>query len=192
MQDVIQLRALENKINEDIGYYYSKKYIAATFWSQISMPINLCITLLTALTTGQAATETLLSNLTFINISVATLILSVLNTFFRPNIQMNRNIELMKKWQKIGNDFEIVYYSPDKYKTFKESVEKYINLQKEINQQKQSEGADTVNFLTDLFHMIALCTCLRKKRKQWISTIEDTTPITVEVHTTSDEVNPNS
>lgn len=192
MQDVSHLRALEDKINEDIGYYYSKKYIAATFWSQISMPINLCITLLTALTTGQAATDTLLSNLTFINISVATLILSVLNTFFRPNIQMNRNIELMKKWQKIGNDFEIVYYSPDKYNTFKTSVEKYINLQKEINQQKQSEGADTVNFLTDLFHMIALCTCLRKKRKQWINTIEEVTPISLEVHNTSEEVNQNS
>lgn len=192
MEDVTHLRALEDKINEDIGYYYSKKYIAATFWSQISLPINLCITLLTALTTGQAATETLLSNLTFINISVATLILSVLNTFFRPNIQMNRNIELMKKWQKIGNDFEIVYYSPDKYNTLKQSVEKYINLQKEINAQKQSEGADTVNFLTDLFHMIALCTCLRQKRKKWINTPENMTSITLEVPPTSSETNQSS
>lgn len=167
------IRNLENKINEDIGYYYSKKYIAASFWGQISLPLNLCITLLTALTTGQATTETLLSNLTFVNISIASLILSVLNTFFRPNVQVNRNIEIMKKWQCLGNKFEVIYYLPDKYT--EENMEKYKELQKEINLQIQSEGADTVNFLTDLFHAIFLRFCHRKRK--WINIVDNETVV---------------
>jgi hypothetical protein len=40
---------LESKIDNDLGYYFWKKYIAAAFWAQISTPLNLMITIMTAL-----------------------------------------------------------------------------------------------------------------------------------------------
>jgi hypothetical protein len=166
--DVEYIKAFEDKLDDDIGYHYYKKYIAASFWSQLSLPMNLSITIATAITTGQAATEVLLSQELFFKISVFTLIISVLNTFFRPNIQMNKNIEIMKHWQKIGNDFEEAFYTKHKYTTkVSETIEKYKNLQKDINRQKQAEGADTINFLTDLIHLISIHTCL--KGKKWLS-----------------------
>ena len=166
--DVEYIKAIEDKLDDDIGFHYYKKYIAASFWSQISLPMNLSITIATAITTGQAATQVLLSPELFLRISVATLIISVLNTFFRPTIQMNKNIEILKHWQKIGNDFEEVFYTTHKYNTkVSETIEKYKNLQKDVNRQKQSEGADTINFLTDLIHLIAIHTCL--KGKKWLS-----------------------
>lgn len=43
---------LENKLNVDIGFYYWKRYVAGSFWAQLATPINLAITLMTALTTA--------------------------------------------------------------------------------------------------------------------------------------------
>ena len=74
------MKKLEARLNKDLGFSWWKKYIAAAFWSNISTPVNLAITILTALTTGQATTSNLLSQRTYVNISIATLLLSVINT----------------------------------------------------------------------------------------------------------------
>jgi len=65
-----QLRTIENKLDKEIGFYYWKRYIASAFWSNISTPINLSITLLTAITTGQATTEQLLPQNIYVNLSM--------------------------------------------------------------------------------------------------------------------------
>ena len=87
---------LENKLDTDIGYFYWKKYIASAFWAQISMPINLIITLMTAITTaGQANSPNLLPKEVYVKISIVTLLITVLNTFFRPHEQMTNNIDIV-------------------------------------------------------------------------------------------------
>ena len=48
------------KLNYDIGYFWWKQYVYCAFWNNISTPINLLITILTALTTGQSATNSLI------------------------------------------------------------------------------------------------------------------------------------
>lgn len=161
---------LESKLDIDIGYYYWKKYIASAFWSNISTPINLIITLLTAVTTAQTASSNIVSDKTSINLSIAALIITALNTFFRPHTKMSISIELMKKWVELGNDFEELYYTEYKYTTKSDFIiEKYKELQLRSNTLKESEGPDTMNWLTDLIHFISKKSCI-KKYQRWLDT----------------------
>ena len=59
-----QYKEIIGAINQDIGFSWWKRYIAAAFWANISTPLNLGITLLTAITTGQAASQNLISKKT--------------------------------------------------------------------------------------------------------------------------------
>jgi len=161
---------MESKLDIDIGYYYWKKYIASAFWSNISTPINLIITLLTAVTTAQTASSNIVSDKTSINLSIAALIITALNTFFRPHTKMSSSIELMKKWVELGNDFEELYYTEHKYSTKSDFIiEKYKELQLRSNTLKESEGPDTMNWLTDLIHFISKKSCI-KKYQRWLDT----------------------
>jgi len=73
----------------------------------------------------------------------------------------------MKHWSKLGMEFEEIYYTENKYTNIPVFINKYRELQKKIHEQKQQEGTDTINFLTDLIHLIAKCTCL--KGKNWLT-----------------------
>jgi len=161
---------MESKLDIDIGYYYWKKYIASAFWSNMSTPINLIITLLTAVTTAQTASSNIVSEETSIKISITALIITALNTFFRPHTKMSSSIELMKKWIELGNDFEELYYTDHKYNTKSDFIiEKYKELQLRSNTLKESEGPDTMNWLTDLIHFISKKSCI-KKYQRWLDT----------------------
>lgn len=167
---------LENKLNEDIGWFYWKKYIAAAFWSQISMPMNLVITLITALTTAQANAPNLLPEQIYKNLTYVSLILTVLNTFFRPHEKLQNNLKYMKEWASLGISFEKIYYSDmsNSSKSARQSFEKmaifaaeYSKLQDNANALRQKEGPDMINFVTDLIHIICHYTCLKSCRK-WL------------------------
>ena len=161
---------MESKLDIDIGYYYWKKYIASAFWSNISTPINLIITLLTAVTTAQTASNNIVSEKTSINLSITALIITALNTFFRPHTKMSSSIELMKKWIELGNDFEELYYTEHKYSVKSDFIiEKYKELQLRSNTLKESEGPDTMNWLTDLIHFISKKSCI-KNYQRWLDT----------------------
>jgi len=160
---------IEKKINKDIGFYYWKKYIAAAFWSQISMPINLIITILTAVNTFQATSPDLIPQRIYINISIATLFITVLNTFFRPHEQLTQNNNMVKKWNDIGIEFEELYYNNKTFEktAINETITNYNNLLVKLNDLKQSEGPDMTNFFTDLLHIFAIRIYL-KKYQNWL------------------------
>jgi hypothetical protein len=162
---------LETKIDNEIGYRFWKKYVNAAFWSYISLPINLSITMLTALSTGQATTNNLLPQTLYINISLATLIISVLNTYFRPYVQMNQNVEYMNKWSVLGYQFEEIFYSEKNLAQHIEMrIDKYEHLLKEINNLKKVEILETQNFLTDSIHLaLRSCYCCLKNKNSWLS-----------------------
>lgn len=161
---------LESKLDIDIGYYFWKKYIASAFWSNVSTPVNLIITLLTAVTTAQTASSNIVSEKTSIDIGIITLVITALNTFFRPHTKMSSSIELMKKWIELGNDFEEIYYTEHKYTSNSNFInEKYKELQLRANTLKESEGPDTMNFLTDLIHFLCKKTCI-KHYQRWLDT----------------------
>ena len=156
---------LDQKLNANIGFAWWKKYVAAAFWSNRSTPINLSITLLTALTTAQASTENLISQKVFIGLSVTTLILSVINTFFRPHAQMMENVKLMNQVQVIGNEFEEVYYS-DMDLQVKQN--KYKEIIKKLNTYEEQLSPETRNFFTDLIHVLCRLTCLKGEKETWL------------------------
>jgi hypothetical protein len=164
-----ELEQYFNKLNSDIGRNWWKKYISSAFWNNISTPINLTITILTTLTTGQVATNGIMSKSATIDISVATLIISTLNTFFRPNTQYPTNLEEMKQWGKRGIEFEEISmrrsYNSD---TKQEKIEAYEKLLSKINELKRTQGN---NFITDLIHVIARKTCIKKEN--WIKKVSD-------------------
>jgi hypothetical protein len=164
-----EMIVIENKLNSDLGYLYWKKYIAGAFWANISTPINLTITILTAIMSGQATTDNLIPQNIYINISITTLLLSTLNTFFKPHAQMTQNIEIMKTWYEFGNQFEKIYYSGcNDTDDFKRRLKEYTLLYIEINKTKNGESPETQNFITDLINFIVMNSCLKNK-SDWLA-----------------------
>jgi hypothetical protein len=162
---------IETKLNIDIGYRFWKKYVTAAFWSYISMPLNLAITMLTALSTGQAATDNLLPKSIYVNISLATLVVSALNTYFRPYVQLNQNVDYMNKWSVMGFRFEEIYYGEKKtLDHIYARLAKYEALMKDINDLKKTEILETQNFLTDSIHLaLRSCYCCLKNKNSWLA-----------------------
>jgi hypothetical protein len=163
-QDELDLRVkhLEVELNKNIGRYWWKSYINTAFWNNISTPISLIITIITALTTAQTATNNLLSEAVMKDISLAALLISTLNTFFRPSTQLARSMENMNNWRALGSEFEKIYINTtitteqglsDREAKFKELMERVLEM-------KRSQ--DT-NFITDLIHLASKALCIKDK-----------------------------
>lgn len=161
----------KKKLDKEIGYHYWKKYTASVFWSQISTPINLTITMLTAITTAQLQSNTFISSEISSYLGIVSLILATLNTFFRPHTQYATNTEFLAKWRNLGVKFEDEYYNNSiegrALKDYRGRLERLQAIQKEVNELRQSEGTNNVNFLTDFILFLSLLTCLRYKKK-WL------------------------
>lgn len=154
-----EILGYEEKINADIGYYWWKKYISSAFWNNISTPMSLVITIITALTTGQSATKGLITDDMNFRLGITALMISTLNTFFRPAQQLMENMERMKMWAKLGTDFEKIYY--DRVYTIDEKKVKLAEYQKLFNQVSEMKRDSTTNFFTDLIYLIARTCCLK-------------------------------
>lgn len=172
-----KLEFLMKKIDRDIGYNFWKKYVASAFWSQISTPINLVITFLTAITTAQAQSPDLIPQSIYSQLAIVSLIITTLNTFFRPHTQFATNTEFLQKWNDIGIRFEKEYYdkiiitqnsTDEEITAVKEKIKTYEKIQDDMNVLRKSEGTTTVNFLTDLIFLLCYSTCIRNY-KRWLS-----------------------
>ena len=162
------MKKIEKKLNGEIGFNWWKRYIAAAVWGNISTPINLAITLLTAVVTGQSATENLISKDANLNITIITLIFSTLNTFFQPHNKMAVNLDLLSKYNDFGNTFEEIYYMPsNNEKDYNKKFELYWKLMIDVNKFQTSESPSTRNYFTDFIHFISRYTCLKNKEK-WL------------------------
>jgi hypothetical protein len=166
------LYKLENRLNFELGFEWWKWYVAGAVWSNVATPINLTVTVLTALTTMQATTnEPVIEHATFVRISIVTLILTTLNTFFRPHEQMLQCMELLHEWNKLGNRFEQIFYTTEP--TSQIRFESYRSLHTDIQILEDQHGPEKRNFFTDLIHIIARLTVLRK-RDRWLDIDEST------------------
>jgi len=165
-----KLYILRNKLDKEIGYNYWKKYVASAFWSQISTPINLTITFLTAVTTAQSQSENLLSHSIYSQIAITSLIITTLNTFFRPHTQYAANTEYLSKWKTLGIEFEKEYFNrmeEESIEAYKSKIEEYQKIQEKVDDLRKSEGTEMINFLTDFIYFICYRTCLRRY-KRWL------------------------
>jgi len=165
-----KLYILRNKLDKEIGYNYWKKYVASAFWSQISTPINLTITFLTAVTTAQSQSENLISHSIYSQIAITSLIITTLNTFFRPHTQYAANTEYLSKWKTLGIEFEKEYFNrmeEESIEAYKSKIEEYQKIQEKVDDLRKSEGTEMINFLTDFIYFICYRTCLRRY-KRWL------------------------
>jgi hypothetical protein len=146
------------KINADIGYYWWKRYIYTAFWSNISTPINLSIIILTALTTGENATQNLIGKEASTILGVAVLFVSIFNTFFQPNEQLAQNKKILADWLEVGSQFDEIYY--DKVYSPEEKYVRLKNLEDLFKTLSVLKRANDSNLLIDLLYAIIRCLCL--------------------------------
>jgi hypothetical protein len=128
----------KKKLDKEIGYHYWNKYVASVFWSQISTPINLTITMLTAITTAQLQTNSFISAEVGSHLAIVSLILATLNTFFRPHTQYATNTEYLAKWRNLGVKFEDEYYNnmieSRELQDYRGRLGRLQAIQKEVNE----------------------------------------------------------
>ena len=156
------MQNIKEKLDIDIGFYFWKYYIAGAFWSNIATPINLCITIMSALISAQANFDDLLPVNIYRDISIGLLLLSTLNTFLRPHLEMNSNIEMKNKFDEFGTKFDQICYSNEDDITKNQN---YQELSNELNSMRIKESPVSQNYLTDLIHILSTYTCLRNKGK---------------------------
>ena len=162
-----EMETIEFDLNHEIGFSWWKRYIAGAFWSNIATPINLSLSLITLLTTGQTTTKSLLSESLAINMSIAALVLSLLNTFFAPQNRMTESIKGMNEWRQYANTFEAIYYTDCLSEVdYKRRLEAYRTLLVTINS-SEKDSPDTQHFLTDLIH-IFVRKCAFKHGEHWM------------------------
>jgi len=156
-----EIKGYIEKINEDIGFYWWKRYIYSAFWSNISTPINLAIVVFTAITTGQTATKNLVSEEVSTLLGSTVLFVSIFNTFFRPNEQLAQNQKIMQDWAEIGEQFDEIYY--DRVYTKEEKIVRLNNLEKLFKSMSSLKRTNDSNYFIDLIYLIARVLCIRSK-----------------------------
>ena len=154
-----EIKSYIKKINEDIGFYWWKRYIYTAFWSNISTPINLAIIILTAITTGENATQNLIGQNVSTILGVVVLFVSIFNTFFQPNEQLAQNKKILAEWLDVGAEFDEIYY--DKVYTPEEKYTRLKNLEELFKSVSVLKRSNDSNFLIDLLYACMRCTCLR-------------------------------
>ncbi len=160
---------LENKLNGELGDMWWNKYVGGAFWANISTPINLAITILSAVTAGQATTQNMLSQDIFFKISVASLLLSTLNTFFRPHTQLMDNMTAIKAINEFGAKFETIYYSENSNEEdFIRRYNEYKKLSQEFNKYQIEQTPEQQNFMTDLIYWIFKKYSCLKNNYKWL------------------------
>ena len=148
-----------DKINKDLGYYWWKRYIYTAFWNNISTPINLSIIILTALTTGQSATQNLISKELSTILGAVTLFVSIFNSYFKPYEQLTQNQVVLKQWSSLGQDFDQIYYN--RVYTIHEKKVRLKELEKLFSKISKTRRDDDNNFCIDFLYIFIRCICIR-------------------------------
>ena len=177
MDDSIRVEDIEDeitgyieKMSADIGYYWWKRYIYSAFWSNISTPINLSMVVLTTLTTGQAATQSLLTPQTTTILGSVALFVSIFNSFFKPYEQLTKNQQILHDWTKIGDEFDEIYY--DRVYTLVEKIKRLESLEKLFKSMSSLKRTNDNNYCIDCLFIFIRMICIRKNIT-WVQIKED-------------------
>ena len=160
-----EISRCSNNINKDAGFYWWKMYTYSAFWSITSTPINLSITIFTALTTAQTTTGSLVGESISAMLGIITLILSVINTFFKPSTQLMANQTLKEKWADIAIEFEDIYHCVSHNDTEKRN--KLSRLVKNWERVCALKKTNDNNYLIDVIFLFSSTFCIRKDIK-WL------------------------
>jgi hypothetical protein len=124
----------------------------------------------TTLTTGQAATQTLLSPQTTTILSSVTLFVSIFNSFFKPYEQLTKNQQILQDWTKIGDEFDEIYYN--RVYTREEKLTRLVSLEKLFKSMSTLKRANDNNYCIDCMFIFIRLICIRKNIT-WVQIKED-------------------
>jgi len=148
-----------DKLNKDLGYYWWKRYIYTAFWNNISTPINLSIIILTALTTGQSATQNLITKELSTILGAVTLFVSIFNSYFKPYEQLTQNQIILKQWTTLGQDFDQIYYN--RVYNLHEKKVRLKELEQLFSKVSKTRRDDDNNFCIDFLFIFIRLICIR-------------------------------
>jgi hypothetical protein len=147
-----EVERLKEYLNVRIGFNYNKTWHCASFWTNISTPINLSLTLLTALLAADASsTGNLISRNDYMILSFTTMILTTINSYFKPHIKSADVNDTLTKWIEQGHNLETLEFS---HLELKLKYDGYIKLLNDTNSLIKLQASKDKNFLTDGFHAV--------------------------------------
>ena len=159
-----KVEELKNYLDFKIGYYYYDSYYNSWFWTNISMPINLALTLSTALIAAQASsTGSLLSEHDYMMLSFTTMILTTVNSYFKPQIKSMDSGATLTKWVELGYKLDnLLFENKSSEELYKDYKELFTDMHKQASSQAGSR-----NFLTSWWHY-GLRKLYGPKSENWI------------------------
>lgn len=164
-----QLKKIQNKLDGEIGYMWWKRYVSSAFWNHFATTVNFSMTILTVLISGQTNTKGIFSEDVYKDITILTVVLSTINTFFSPHTQLSKNIDSMNKYSEFGTKLEEIYYTKiDNVDEIKNKIEQYTTLLLEINKFRNSQESErSQNVITDVIHAVFRRVWLKDKER-WL------------------------
>jgi hypothetical protein len=145
-------RRLEDKLDKMLGFYYWRTYWSTSLWANLATPLNLGITIFTALMTAHSSSSSsFISDDLNMKINISTFFISIINTFFAPQKQFNELNEYLSKWSDLGNTFEKIIFS-DSDPVAK--ITDYISILDSANALHKEQFTKHRNFVTDFLHII--------------------------------------
>ena len=146
-------RRLENKLDKMLGFYYWRTYWATSLWANLSTPINLCITIFTALMTvhSSGGTSSFISDELNMKINVCTFFVSILNTFFTPQKRFTELNDYLVNWSNFGFRFEKAIF---KTSAKEDKIKEYLDILEECNKLHTDQFSKHRSFITDFLHLL--------------------------------------
>ena len=145
-------KEIHTYLDKWIGFYYNQTYYCGWFWTNVATPISLALTILTAINAAQSSTKTFIPDNVYTILSFTTMILTTLNSYFRPNVRsIDANARLVK-WIGFGHQLE--HLSFDVLPEGKEKFGKYQKLLKDMDDFVCIQAAQERNFITDWWHSL--------------------------------------
>ena len=149
-----EVNRLKDHLSYRIGFNYNRTWHCASFWTNVSTPINLSLTLLTALLAADASsTGTLIDSHQYMILSFTTMILTTINSYFKPHIKSTDVNDTLTKWIEQGHKLETLEFADIE---LKQKYESYVELLKESNVLIKTQASKDRNFLTDWFHAVMI------------------------------------
>jgi len=166
-----RMEFLESELNRSLFVAWNKKYVGYIFWNNLGTPINFTITMLTALTAAQSTSSSFLSESTSTIISITVLVISAINTFFRPYNKATEHMKFITEVQKYGTRFDEVYYRAKlTTEEYEEAYNKYFLIQQDFNKYKSENSIESKNLIVDILYFFIINSLLAKAKKDqlWV------------------------
>ena len=143
---------LHSYLDKWIGFYYNQTYYCCWFWTNIATPINLALTILTAINAAQSSTQSFIPENIYTILAFTTMILTTLNSYFRPSVRcIDANTRLVK-WIGFGHQLEFLAF--DILESGEEKFKKYQKLLTDMDGFVCVQASQERNFITDWWHSL--------------------------------------